>query len=178
LSDGSVIHADRVVVGIGVRPATDWLAGAGLVLDDGVVCDETLSAAPGVVAAGDVARWPSRRAGRLMRVEHWDHAIASGEAAARRLLAGPDAEIFDPVPWFWSDQHDMKIQLVGFAGPDLDSEVVSGSFEEDRVAVAYGRGGVLVGMLGINRPRHVALMREQVTSGVSFADGVAAARAL
>jgi hypothetical protein len=72
----------------------------------------------------------------------------------------------------------MKIQLVGFAGPDLDSEVVSGSFEEDRVAVAYGRGGVLVGMLGINRPRHVALMRERVTSGVSFADGVAAARAL
>lgn len=178
LGDGSLVHADRVVVGIGVRPATGWLSQAGLNIDDGVVCDETLSAAPGVVAAGDVVRWPSRRAGRLVRVEHWDHAIASGEAAARRLLLGPDVGAFDPVPWFWSDQHDMKIQLLGFADPGLTTEVVSGSFDEDRLAVAYGREGVLVGVLGINRPRHVALMRERVTAGAPFSDAVAAAREL
>ena len=88
LADGSAIEADLVVVGIGVVPNTGWLEGSGLTLDDGVVCDATTLAAPGVVAAGDVARWPSRRFGELMRVEHWDNAIAMGAHAARRLLAG------------------------------------------------------------------------------------------
>ncbi len=186
LTDGSTLDADRVVVGIGVVPATGWLEGSGLPLDNGVVCDATLSAGPGVVAAGDIARWPSARAGRLVRVEHWDHAVGSGEAAARRLLGGPDVPAFDPVPWFWSDQYDTKIQLVGFASPasrassdgaTLHQEVI-GSLEDDRFAVVYGRDGAATAVLGVSRPRHVALLRAAVTDGAPFDEVVAAARAL
>jgi len=186
LTDGSVLDAERVVVGIGVVPATGWLEGSGLTLDNGVVCDATLSAGPGVVAAGDIARWPSARAGRLVRVEHWDHAVGSGEAAARRLLGGPDVPAFDPVPWFWSDQYDTKIQLVGFASPaggspgdgtTLHQEVV-GSLDDDRFAVVYGRSGVATAVLGVSRPRHVAMLRAAVSDGAPFDEVVAAARAL
>ncbi|MXZ30211.1 MAG: oxidoreductase, partial [Acidimicrobiia bacterium] len=114
LSDGARLEADVVVVGVGVVPNTDWLASSGLEIDDGVVCDETCLAAPGVVAAGDVARWPNRLFGESMRVEHWDNAVEQGMAAARRLLAaGGATEPFAPVPWFWSDQYDRKIQLAG-----------------------------------------------------------------
>ena len=186
LTDGSTLDADRVVVGIGVVPATDWLEGSGLALDNGVVCDDTLSAAPHVVAAGDIARWPSARAGRLVRVEHWDHAVGSGEAAARRLLGGPDVPAFDPVPWFWSDQYDTKIQLVGFASPaggaggdgDTIHQEVIGSLDDDRFAVVYGRNGVATAVLGVSRPRHVALLRAAVSDGAPFDEVVAAARAL
>ncbi|HEX8582265.1 MAG TPA: NAD(P)/FAD-dependent oxidoreductase, partial [Acidimicrobiales bacterium] len=104
LGDGTVVDADVVVVGIGVTPDTGWLHESGLPLADGVVCDETCLAAPWVVAAGDVARWPHPITGALVRVEHWDHAIAQGRHAARRLLAGDGpGEPFRPVPWFWSD---------------------------------------------------------------------------
>jgi len=176
LDDDSEVVAGRAVVGIGVIPDTAWLEGSGLTLDNGVVCDATLSAAPGVVAAGDLLRWPSRRYGSTLRIEHWDHAIASGEAAARRLLEGPGVDPFDPTPWFWSDQYDTKVQLVGLVGPD--AEVVAGSLDEDRFAVVYGRDGVVSGVLGVNRPRHVAMMRTRVADGEPFADVVDAVAAL
>ncbi len=116
LDDGSAIDADVVVVGVGVGPVTDWLEGSGLQIDNGVVCDETLLAAPGVVAAGDVTRWPNPLFdGELMRLEHWTNAAEQGVAAARRLLYGDGAapEPFAPVPFVWSDQYDRKIQTVG-----------------------------------------------------------------
>ena len=80
LADGSVVDADVVVVGIGVTPYTGWLEGSGLALDNGVVCDETCLAAPGVVAAGDIARWPNARFGEVMRVEQWENAMEQGAA--------------------------------------------------------------------------------------------------
>ena len=82
LDDGRAVDADVVVVGVGVTPVTGWLEGSGLTLEDGVVCDETCLAAPGVVAAGDVARWPNRTFGQVMRVEHWDNALDQGAHAA------------------------------------------------------------------------------------------------
>src|SRR5690606_38536250 len=91
LSDGSAVEADVVVVGIGVVPNTGWLEGSGLTIDNGVVCDATTLAAPGVTAAGDVARWPNARFGETARIEHWDHAIEMGMHAARRLLVPDDA---------------------------------------------------------------------------------------
>ena len=120
LSDGSVIDADVVVVGIGVTPNTEWLEGSGLTIDNGVVCDATGWAGPGVAAAGDVARWPNRRFGLVIRVEHWDNAAAQGAHAARRLLG--TAEPFAPIPWFWSDQYDRKIQLAATCTPTTTSE--------------------------------------------------------
>lgn len=175
LSDGSTVEADVVVIGIGVIPNTDWLEGSGLEIDNGVVCDATMLAAPGVVAAGDVARWPNHRFDEVMRVEHWDNAIEQGVHAAKRLLLDEsDAEAFTPVPWFWSDQYDRKIQLAGRVRADDDLEIVEGSLEERRFAALYGREGKLVGVLGFNRPRHVMRYKTMIQDGVSFADAVAA----
>lgn len=175
LSDGSVIEAEVVVVGIGVIPNTEWLEGSGLTIDNGVVCDATCLAAPGVTAAGDVARWPNQRFGEVMRVEHWDNAVAQGAHAARRLLVDDDgAEPFAPVPWFWSDQYDRKIQMAGRIGLDDEMHIATGSLAERRFAAIYGRAGRLVGVLGFNRPRHVMRYRMLIESGTSFADAIAA----
>ncbi len=175
LSDGSIIEADVVVVGIGVIPNTEWLEGSGLTIDNGVVCDATCLAAPGVTAAGDVARWPNQRFDEVMRVEHWDNAVEQGGHAARRLLQSDDeAEPFTPVPWFWSDQYDRKIQLAGRIRPDDDMSIVTGSVEERRFAALYGRAGKLVGVLGFNRPRHVMQYKTLIQGGASYADALAA----
>ena len=176
LSDGIRLDADVVVVGVGVIPNTEWLEGSGLDIDNGVVCDETCLAAPGVVAAGDVARWPNRLFGQSMRVEHWDNAIAQGIAAAQRLLAGEAAEPFAPVPWFWSDQYDRKIQLAGRSGPDDEVVVVTGSTEERRFAAIYGREGRIVAVLGFNRPRHVMQYRRLIARGASWDEALELAR--
>lgn len=176
LADGSAIPAEVVVIGVGVSPAVGWLEGSGLVVDDGVVCDETLVAAPGVVAAGDIARWPSRRFGEMLRVEHWENAIQQGEAAARRLLATGAPALFDPVPWFWSDQYDRKIQLAGRSGADHDVEVVVGSLQERRFVALYGRDGRVRGVLGMNRPRHVMQLRPLVEDGVPWVEGLERAK--
>ena len=171
LADGTSVPCEVVVVGIGVSVNTGWLEGSGLTLDDGVVCDETLLAAPGVVACGDIARYPSARFGQMLRVEHWEHAIQGGEAAARRLVADARGEAparFDPVPWFWSDQYDRKIQLAGRPAPDDEVRVVHGSTEELRFVALYGREGRTVGVLGMNRPRHVVQLRRLVEEGASF----------
>ena len=176
LTDGSTVAADVVVVGVGVAANTSWLAGSGLQIDNGVVCDETCLAAPGVVAAGDVARWPNRRFGEIMRVEHWDNAQEQGAHAARRLLHadGDGAEAYEPVPWFWSDQYDRKIQLAGRSGPDDEVVVVDGSLEERRFVALYGRAGRLVGVLGFNRPAQVMRYRHQIAAGTSWEDALSA----
>ncbi|MDE0653905.1 MAG: FAD/NAD(P)-binding oxidoreductase [bacterium] len=176
LSDGTRLDADVVVVGVGVIPNTEWLEGSGLQIDNGVACDETCLAAPGVVAAGDVARWPNRLFGQSMRVEHWDNAIEQGMAAAKRLLAGEGAEPFAPVPWFWSDQYDRKIQLAGRSGPDDEVVVVTGSLEERRFAAVYGRAGRIVAVLGFNRPRHVMQYRRLIARGASWDEALEFAR--
>jgi 3-phenylpropionate/trans-cinnamate dioxygenase ferredoxin reductase subunit len=178
LADGSAIEADLVVVGIGVVPNTGWLEGSGLTLDDGVVCDATTLAAPGVVAAGDVARWPSQRFGELMRVEHWDNAITMGVHAARRLLAWMDGdpaepEPYDPVPWFWSDQYDRKIQLAGRSAGADEVRVVDGSTEERRFVALYRRGDRLVGALAMNRPRQLLGYQQLIERGASWAEALA-----
>ena len=177
LSDGTVLDADVVVVGIGVVPNTEWLDGSGLRIDDGVVCDATCLAAPGVVAAGDVARWPNPRFDEVMRVEHWDNAVEQGGHAARRLLLDdedPEAPAFAPVPWFWSDQYDRKIQLAGRIRADDEMQIVTGSLEEHRFAALYGRAGQLTGVLGFNRPRHVMQYKTLLEQGASYADALAA----
>jgi 3-phenylpropionate/trans-cinnamate dioxygenase ferredoxin reductase component len=177
LTDGSTVEADVAVVGVGVVPNTGWLEGSGLTLRDGVVCDETLLAAPGVTVAGDIARWPSRRFGEALRVEHWENAVQQGEAAGRRLLVDDrDADVFDPVPWFWSDQYDRKVQLAGRSGADHEVEVVIGSTDEWRFVALYGRDARVRGVLGFNRPRHVMQLRQLVVDGSSWDEGRERAR--
>jgi 3-phenylpropionate/trans-cinnamate dioxygenase ferredoxin reductase subunit len=177
LSDGSSVEADVVIVGVGVAPNTAWLDGSGLTIDNGVVCDATCLAAPGVSAAGDVARWPNHRFDEVARVEHWDHAIEMGAHAARRLLqSDAEATAFTPVPFFWSDQYDRKIQLAGRPRPDDEVHIATGTLEERRFAALYGRAGKLVAVLGINRPRHVAQYRQLIVDGASFDDALAFSR--
>ncbi len=177
LSDGSSVEADLVAVGIGVVPNTEWLDGSGLTIDNGVVCDETTLAAPGVVAAGDVARWPNRRFGESMRVEHWDNAVSMGQHAARRLLAGDGGVdlVYEPVPYFWSDQYDRKIQLVGRVGPDDQVQVIDGSIADRRFVALIGRDGQLVGAFGMNRPPAVQRWRTRLEEGMSWDDALALA---
>jgi 3-phenylpropionate/trans-cinnamate dioxygenase ferredoxin reductase subunit len=174
LSDGSAIDADVVVVGIGVAPNTRWLDGSGLTIDNGVVCDATTLAAPGITAAGDVARWPNARFDETARVEHWDHAIEMAGFAARRLLVADDEAVpFSPVPYFWSDQYDRKIQLAGRCRPDDDVEVVVGSTDERRFVALYGRGGRVTAVLGMNRPRHVMQYRQLIVDGATWEEALA-----
>jgi NADPH-dependent 2,4-dienoyl-CoA reductase/sulfur reductase-like enzyme len=175
LADDSAIDADLVVVGVGVVPATDWLQSSGLTLDDGVVCDETCLAESGIVAAGDLARWPNPLFdGESMRVEHWTNATEQGVAAARRLLADDDnAEAFAPVPFVWSDQYDVKIQLVGCIRADDEVVVVDGSLDERRFVAVYGRAGRIVGALGFSRPRVVMQYRKMIAERASWQDALA-----
>lgn len=175
LADGATVDADVVVVGIGVMPATDWLAGSGLDLDNGVVCDETLLAAPGVVAAGDVCRWPNPLFGsELMRLEHWTNAAEQGVAAGARLLASDgDAVPFAPVPFVWSDQYDVKIQVAGHIRGDDMIEVVDGSIPDRRFVAAVGREGRLVGAVGFGRPRVLMQYRRLVAEHASWDDALA-----
>jgi NADPH-dependent 2,4-dienoyl-CoA reductase/sulfur reductase-like enzyme len=179
LSDGSAIDAEVVVVGVGVAPATDWLEGSGLTLQDGVVCDETCLAAPGVVAAGDLARWPNALFGEVMRLEHWDNAQAQGAHAGRRLLAGdaasPATHAYAPVPWFWSYQYDRKIQVAGRPSSDAEVAIVEGSVEERRFVALYGRAGKVVGVLGMNRPGPVVRWRKAIAEGMGWDDALASA---
>jgi NADPH-dependent 2,4-dienoyl-CoA reductase/sulfur reductase-like enzyme len=180
LDDGTAIDADVVVVGVGVAPVTDWLEGSGLQLDNGVVCDATLLAAPGVVSAGDITRWPNPLFdGEVMRLEHWTNASEQGVAAARRLLHGDGAapEPFAPVPFVWSDQYDRKIQSVGhFRGDDV-MEVVHGSLDERRFVAVFGRAGRLVGALGFSMPAKLMQYRRMIEARASFDDALAHARA-
>ena len=175
LSDGSTIAADVAVVGVGVTPNTAWLEGSGLTLDNGVLCDETCLAATGVAAAGDVARWPNARFGEVMRVEHWENAQEQGAHAARRLLG--HTEPYTPVPWFWSDQYDRKIQLAGRSSADDEVRIIDGSIEERRFVAIYGRAGSLVGVLGMNRPRLVMEYRQLIAGGASWDDALSHASA-
>jgi 3-phenylpropionate/trans-cinnamate dioxygenase ferredoxin reductase component len=181
LGDGSTIAADVVVVGVGVVPETAWLEGSGLTIDNGVVCDESCLAAPGVVVAGDLARWPNELFdGQLMRLEHWTNATEQGVYAARRLLAGDDAAelgAFAPVPFVWSDQYDRKIQTVGLVSDDADLHVAHGSYAERQFVALFGRHGRIVGALGFNRARQVMQYRKLIAERASWDTALELARA-
>jgi len=172
LADGAEVEADVVVVGIGVSPNVGWLEGSGLQLEDGIRCDATCLAAAGIVAAGDVASWPNSRFGEVMRVEQWENAVEQGEHAAQRLLReldgsgrGPD---FAPIPWFWSDQFDRKIQMAGRPAASDEVVVVEGTIAERRFVALFRRDDRCTGVLGVNRPRHVMQARMKMADSLDW----------
>jgi NADPH-dependent 2,4-dienoyl-CoA reductase/sulfur reductase-like enzyme len=165
LGGGEVVDADVVVVGVGVVPETNWLDGSGLTIDNGVVCDASCLAAPNIVAAGDVARWPNLLFdGDSMRLEHWTNATEQAVAAARRLLG--DESPFAPVPFVWSDQYDRKIQTVGVVTGDYT--VAHGSLEERQFVALFHKNGRIVGALGFNRARFVMQYRKLIAERASW----------
>ena len=182
LGDGSEIGSDIVVVGIGVAPATGWLADSGLELRDGVVCDATLNAAPGVYAAGDIARWPNPQFDdEEMRVEHWTNASEQGLHAAKNMLAvaaGEHPEPYSAIPFFWSEQYGKRIQFIGRAAGDDEVRIVKGSVDDRAFLALYGKHGRLRGALGLAMPKPLMQCRKMLVDRLSFDDAVEAASAL
>ncbi|WP_309621028.1 FAD-dependent oxidoreductase [Salinibacterium sp.] len=169
LDDQETINADLVVIGVGTDPNTEWLHGSGLDIEDGVRCDATGHVldtdgirVEGVVAAGDVARWPNHRFDTIpRRVEHWINAVEMGQAAANSLLAGAAASQFTPIPRFWSHQHGMRIQASGIPALGTGMKILEGSVRDKRFVAGFTRdgdeGSILVGLITIDMPR--AMMR-------------------
>jgi NADPH-dependent 2,4-dienoyl-CoA reductase/sulfur reductase-like enzyme len=156
LADGRVIAADAAIVGVGVTPNVEWLAGSGVALDDGVVCDATCAVRglDRVVAAGDVARWDHPYYGPR-RVEHWNNAIAQADRAAQTLVAGPGAKAYAAIPFFWSDQYDRKLQLVGTPASSDPIRVVEGALDEHRFVALFERDGRVSGAMLCNSMHRV-----------------------
>jgi 3-phenylpropionate/trans-cinnamate dioxygenase ferredoxin reductase subunit len=169
LADGSVVEADEVLVGIGARPGTAWLEDSGLTIGNGVECDAALYAGHGVWAAGDVARWLHPRTGELTRIEHRTNAAEQGLAVARNILAGSgNAAPFDPVPYVWSDQYDLKIQIYGSTRGADQVRIVEGSLEDRKLVALYGKAGRVCGVVGVNLPRATRAHRALVAEAAAF----------
>jgi 3-phenylpropionate/trans-cinnamate dioxygenase ferredoxin reductase subunit len=154
LSDGTTLPAELVVVGVGVRPRTALAEAAGLKADNGILVDEHLrTSAPGVWAAGDVARYPAN--GGTLRIEHWVVAERQGQAAARAMLGR--GKPFREVPFFWSNHHDVTIGYIGHV-ERWDRMEIHGSLEARDACVAYWEAGRIraVATLGRDRVRLLA----------------------
>ncbi|MCK4177312.1 NAD(P)/FAD-dependent oxidoreductase [Aciditerrimonas ferrireducens] len=179
--DDQEVEADAVLVAVGVAPATGWLAGSGLELDDGLVLDPALRAAPGIVGCGDLARWPHPDGQGLVRLEHWTNAAEQGTQAARALLAeaaGAEPPPFQTVPYVWSDQYDLKIQVLGWPGPEDELVALQGSLDPEdlvetrRLLAGVVRRGRLQGAIGIGLPRPLMLLRPLVQRAAPLAEAV------
>jgi len=159
LTDGSVVPAECVLVAIGAVPATEWLGTSGLTIGDGVECDEFCRAAPGIYAAGDVASWVNPRYQRRMRVEHRMNATEQGMAAAVNLLKG-DVQPFAPLPYFWSDQYNVKIQVHGHMSDGAEAAIEEGSPADGKFVVLYRTDGTPTAALGWNSPARLIRYRK------------------
>ncbi|MGW0830398.1 NAD(P)/FAD-dependent oxidoreductase [Streptomyces prunicolor] len=173
LGTGEEIEADEVLVAIGSLPNTEWLADSGLSVGDGVVCDEYCEAAKNVYAAGDVARWYNPLFETSMRIEHRTNAAEQGMAAARNLLDSESRKAFAPVPYFWSDQYDMKIQAYGYLRGHDEVTVVDGDLGERRFVAAYRTGDRLTGALAVGMPpKAIRVWRQAIVAGASWQEAV------
>jgi 3-phenylpropionate/trans-cinnamate dioxygenase ferredoxin reductase component len=170
LPGGGWLAADEVVTAVGVRPEVGWLAGSGVLLENGVAVDEGLRASlPGVFAAGDCAAFWSRRFDRRIRVEHWDSAIHAPDVVAANILGGSDR--YDPVPYFWSEQFGRMVQYCGHH-TGADRLVWRGDTEGRDWTACWVAGGSpggtgerLAAVLAVARPRDLLQGRRMIASG-------------
>jgi len=173
LADGERLSADAVLVGIGARPVTGWLAGSGVPLcpDGSVRADDRLRAGvPHVHAVGDCASFPSARYGRRLLVHHWDNALQGPRVVAADLVAqatggaGTEVVRYDPVPYFWSEQFGRFVQYVGHHS-DGDETVHRGDPNGPAWSVCWLRGDRLTALLAVGRPRDLAQARKLIRAG-------------
>jgi 3-phenylpropionate/trans-cinnamate dioxygenase ferredoxin reductase component len=167
LTDGTELTADLVVVGIGSKPATDWLEGSGIEVDNGVLCDGAgRTSAPNVWALGDVASWRDAT-GHQARVEHWSNVADQARVVVPAIL-GQDVPTNVVVPYFWSDQYDVKIQCLG--EPEA-TDIVHLVEDDGRKFLAYyERDGVLVGVVGGGMPGKVMKIRGKIAAATPIAE--------
>jgi len=167
LSDGSELPADLVIVGIGSRPATDWLSGSGITVDNGVLCDNVgRTSAEHVWALGDAANWRDAT-GAQARVEHWSNVAEQARVLVPSLLGNepPEAVV---VPYFWSDQYDVKIQCLG--EPEADDIVHLVEDDGRKFLAYYERDGVVVGVVGAGMPGKVMKARSKIASAAPISE--------
>jgi NADPH-dependent 2,4-dienoyl-CoA reductase/sulfur reductase-like enzyme len=177
LDDGTVLPADLVVVGVGVKPCTEWLDGSGVTLherDGGIICNSDLSTGvDGVWAAGDVAHFPNPLFGDLvMRLEHWTNASEQGMLAAKNALNPAEAKASAAVPYFWSDWYDSRIQFVGVPQAE-EIRVVSEELGEEKFLALYRRGDKLSGVITIDRPAQIMKYRRLIMQGKTWDEALA-----
>nr|WP_212764919.1 FAD-dependent oxidoreductase [Streptomyces sp. I05A-00742] len=170
LADGTRLTADAVVVGIGARPATGWLDGSGIELaeDRSVVTDDRLrTSLPDVYAVGDCASFPSARYGERLLVHHWDNALQGPKTVAATIVHGPaEGPVYDPVPYFWSEQFGRFVQYAGHHAA-ADELVWRGDPRTAAWTVCWLRDGVLVAVLAVGRPRDLAQGRKLIEKGAA-----------
>jgi 3-phenylpropionate/trans-cinnamate dioxygenase ferredoxin reductase component len=167
LTDGAELTADLVVVGIGSRPATEWLDGSGIEVDNGVICDEAgRTSAPNVWALGDVASWRDPM-GHQARVEHWSNVADQARVVVPAML-GNDVPSAVVVPYFWSDQYDVKIQCLG--EPEATDTVHIVEDDGRKFLAYYERDGVLVGVVGGGLPGKVMKVRAKIAAATPIAE--------
>ena len=170
LADGRALEAGTVVVGVGCEPNTDWLAGSGLPVDDGVLTDDgcAVQGIPDVYAIGDVARWHDRVGGVTRRVEHWTNAVEQANLVAHRILRPGQPRHHASVPYFWSDQYDVKIQMVGRAAHSDTVEVLRCRTPAgDRHVALYSRSGLLTAVVTFGWPRASVAARQAWQRGAT-----------
>ncbi|WP_405792260.1 NAD(P)/FAD-dependent oxidoreductase [Streptomyces sp. NBC_01506] len=177
LDDGELLPADLVVVAIGTEPVTGWLHDSGLRMDNGLVCDSRCRAGEGVYAVGDVARWQHEQLGRPLRLENRTNASEQAIAVAANILGADRA--YTPVPYFWTDQFDVKIQMHGVvpAGPGpgpgagtgtaAGMTVVDGAPAAGRFVARYRHAGAVTGVLGWNMPKQTRRRRQDVADALA-----------
>ena len=168
LDNGRRVPADVIVVGVGVRPAVDWLETAELPYDNGIVADGTLRVADGIFAAGDVVRWPNPRFDAVMRIEHWTSAAEQGRAAginAAHYLQNTEPVPVAVVPYFWSDQHGTRIQFAGYLHGD---ETLVESSTPEGLLFLYRRGDTVTAVMAFERRAQFVKLRALLRRGLSW----------
>lgn len=176
LADGTILPADDVLMAIGALPNTDWLTGSGLTVADGLVCDEFSAAAPGVHGVGDVARWHNPLFDASMRIEHRTNASEQGIHVARNLLDPEGRKPYAPVPYFWSDHYNMRVQAYGHLHGHDEALTVFGDTSQGAFLIAYRREQQLTGVLAVGMsPRELRPWRALVAARSEWNDAVSLA---
>lgn len=167
LCDDVEYPADLVIVGIGVVPNTEIAQAAGIECDNGILVDDHCrTSAPDVYAAGDCTNHPNPLLGRRMRLESVPNAMEQARIAAANMCGGD--KTYSSMPWFWSDQYELKLQMVGFSS-DGDTEVVRGDMAANRFAVFYLKQGAVVAVDAVNSPREFMICKQLIGRQVDAA---------
>lgn len=162
VAGGERLAADLVLVGIGVTPATDFVEGVEKTEDGGIMVDQTLRAAEGLYAAGDIAAFPDPDTGETVRIEHWRLAQQHGQAAARAMLGRGSG--YHGIPFFWTGQHELSLRYVGHAD-EWDEVVIDGSLDERSFLAYYLDGGTVRAVAAVGRDQEAAMLHARWLAG-------------